>query len=480
MIIRAVFFDMGGTIETFRFTRELRLKATLDIHRRLQQAGVDLQLSNEKLCEVICNGLDRYKRWCIQSMDELSPFRVWSEYIFAGMDVDFDRLVPIAEELMFLIETRYYLRAMRPEMPAVLQAVKQMGLKIGLVSNVNSRGQVPTNLKEYGIIHYFDPIVLSSEYGRRKPDPAIFHYAARLANVPTSACLYVGDRVVRDIAGAQRAGYGKSVLIRHDFEHGEDDAGATPDAVIEDMTELLDILHAGRDCECTPTISGKIRALIFDAGDILYFRPERGAKFAAFLKELGLEVSPNHTRQKKAIEYKAYRGEIDHDEYREAIVRMYGITQPEQVERGKQILVDDGGNVAFFEGVPETLRTLDEQGYLLAVVTDTANSISAKLGWFERGGFGHVWDSIVSSMELGTRKPDPKIYQAALDQLGVDAAQAAFVGHKTTELEGAKAVGMNTIAFNYEEGAKADFFIEKFSDLLEVPIISVTGKILQK
>jgi FMN phosphatase YigB (HAD superfamily) len=246
------------------------------------------------------------------------------------------------------------------------------------------------------------------------------------------------------------------------------------------MTELLDILRAGRDRKQTPTESGKIRALIFDAGDILYFRPERGARFSAFLEELGLEISPNHVQKKKAIEYRAYRGEINHDEYREAIVHLYGITQPEQVARGKQALIDDDCNVAFFEGVSETLHVLKEQGYLLAIVTDTANSISAKLSWFERGGFGHIWDAIASSRELGTRKPDPKIYCAALDQLGVDAAQAAFVGHKTTELEGAKAVGMKTIAFNYGEDAKADFFIEKFSDLLEVPIISVTGKIPQK
>jgi HAD superfamily hydrolase (TIGR01549 family) len=72
---------------------------------------------------------------------------------------------------------------MRPEMPNVLQTIKEMGLKIGLISNVTSRGQVPTNLKEYAIIDYFHPIVLSSEYGFRKPGPAIFHYAARLAEV---------------------------------------------------------------------------------------------------------------------------------------------------------------------------------------------------------------------------------------------------------------------------------------------------------
>jgi len=470
--IQAVFFDMGGTIETFGYTRELRLNATAVIQQKLLQTGIDLQLDDEQLLEVISSGLGRYKLFSIESMDELPPQRVWSEYIFSGYEIDQSKLAGIAEELSFFMETRFYRRAMRPEMPAVLEAIKQMGLKIGLISNVNSRGQVPTNLKAYGIYQYFEPIVLSSEYGRRKPDPAIFHYAARLANVSASTCLYVGDRIARDIDGAQRAGYGMSVQIRHNFEHGESDEGAIPDAVIDNMTELLEILRASRDCEQMPAKSGKIRALIFDAGDILYFRPERGAKFAAFLKELGMDVKPNHAQEKKPIEYKAYRGEISHDEYREAVVNMYGITQLEQVARGKQALIDDDNNVAFFEGVPETLRALDENGYLLGVVTDTANSISAKLSWFERGGFGHVWDSIVSSLELGTRKPDPKIYQAALQQLGLTPDQAAFVGHKASELTGAHEVGMRTIAFNYDKDARADFYIENFSDLLNLQVLN--------
>ena len=46
MTIRAVFFDMGGTIETYRSTRELRLDATVGIQHRLLQAGINLNLSN--------------------------------------------------------------------------------------------------------------------------------------------------------------------------------------------------------------------------------------------------------------------------------------------------------------------------------------------------------------------------------------------------------------------------------------------------
>lgn len=472
MTIQAVFFDMGGTIETFEYTREIRLDATAVIQQRLIRAGIDLQLTNEQLYETITRGLESYKRWSIQCMEELPSWRVWSDYILPGRQVDPEKLSEISEDLMFLVETRFYCRNMRPEMPEVLRAIQQMGLKIGLISNVNSRGQVPTNLKEYGIIDYFHPIVLSSEYGLRKPDPAIFHYAARLANVPASRCLYVGDRIVRDIDGARRAGFGLAIQITHEFDHGENDEGATPDAVIANMTELLAILRTENDCEQSEDKTRKIRALIFDAGDVLYFRAQRGVGFASFLKELGLEISPTHAQQKKAIEYQAYRGQITHDEYREAVVGIYGITQPAQVERGKQALIADDNNVTFFEGVSETLQTLKEQGFLLGIVTDTANSISAKLSWFERGGFGQVWDSIISSMEIGTRKPDPKIYQAALDQLGLTADQVVFVGHRVSELDGARAVGMKTVAFNYDKNARADFFIEKFSDLLNVPILS--------
>jgi putative hydrolase of the HAD superfamily len=55
--------------------------------------------------------------------------------------------------------------------------------------------------------------VLSSQYGRRKPDPSIFFQAARLANLPTSACAYIGDKINRDVLGARRAGFRLALQI---------------------------------------------------------------------------------------------------------------------------------------------------------------------------------------------------------------------------------------------------------------------------
>jgi putative hydrolase of the HAD superfamily len=131
-------------------------------------------------------------------------------------------------------------------------------------------------------------------------------------------------------------------------------------------------------------------------------------------------------------------------------------------------LEDDDNKVQFFPGVQVTLKELKGNGYLLGIITDTANPISVKLSWFERGGFANVWDSIVSSQEIGVEKPDPKIYQAALDHLGLKPDQAVFVGHNPIELEGARAIGMTTIAFNQDPGAESDYSIIHFKDLLSL------------
>jgi putative hydrolase of the HAD superfamily len=328
-------------------------------------------------------------------------------------------------------------------------------------------------LKKYGILDYFEPIVLSSQYGRRKPDPAIFHYAARLANVPTSQCLYVGDRIARDIVGARKAGFRLAVQIRHAFDHGEEDAGARPDAVITHMTELLTVLETElHHPQPVPLSRDQVSAILFDAGDILYYRPEQSKKFQAFLDELGLSDKEIPDAAWMALKGQAYHGSITQDQFREAILCLYGVDTAESFERGKQALEEDDNNIQFFQGVRKTLVSLKKNGYMLGIVTDTAAPLYVKLRWFESGGFGNVWDSIISSQDIGIQKPAPEIYRAALYQLGISADQAVFVGHDPIELEGAQAVGMKTVAFNYVEKTKADYHIKHFSDLSKLPIIS--------
>jgi len=478
--VQAVLFDMGGTIETFWRSDELRLAATPGFQEILSAAGIDLHLSTADLSRVINSGMDRYYKWCAQTQDELSPQRVWREYVFSDCSIDYDRLDSIAEKLMLYFETRFFHREVRPEMPTVLKSIRDMGLKIGLISNIISRGSVPFCLEEYGIKEYFDTIVLSSEYGRCKPDPAIFHYAARLANAPTSACVYVGDRTSRDVLGSKRAGYGLSVLIHHKQTQYQDESTnvAMPDAEIDQMTELIDILHTliGRTVKSQQDekAKGKTCAILFDVGDILYWRPRPRCRLKEYLGELGLDYASLPKEKFQILAQQAFLGRITPNEFREGHLRLYGINRPEDIQRGKEALIDDENDIEFFPGVRDTLIELKAKGFLMGIITDAFQPVSKKLSWLELGGFGSVWDSIISSEEVRIRKPDPEIYRAALRQLGVNASEAAFVGHEAKELDGAKSVGMKTIAFNYEPAAKADYYLKTFSDLLNVPILQAS------
>jgi putative hydrolase of the HAD superfamily len=94
-----------------------------------------------------------------------------------------------------------------------------------------------------------------------------------------------------------------------------------------------------------------------------------------------------------------------------------------------------------------------------------------KLRWFHNSGLTIAWDAVANSVEVGVRKPDPRIYLAALEQSGVGAADALFVGHKQSEIDGAHAVGMHTVAFNADSAVQAEYTVMRFVDLLDLPVL---------
>ena len=476
MTVKTVFFDMGGTIDTNWYSPEMRLAATPALQKYLLSHGLNFHLDDKQLYELITTGLASYHKWRLATQEELPPSQVWREYIFINYPADFNRLDSIAEDLMVWIETHYYQRQMRPEIPAVLDSLQKNGYKIGLISNVNSRGQVPLNLSQYGIKHYFDPIVLSSEYRHRKPNPAIFHYAARLSNTPTSECIFIGDRISRDILGSKRAGYKLAIQIEHAFKHGETDNGATPDFVIKNMTELLDILHSERQAEKPAApfrLSDKhIRAILFDADGILYYRNNKDHEFYSYIKEIAGTDKEIQIAEIHKISHQAFIGQMTFDQYKTAVLNMHGITDPDLVSRGIQISKNEKEKIIFFADTYDTLNKLKNRHLYLGIVTDTIQPLYVKLNKLERGGIGNLWDSIIPSSEVGLKKPDPRIYQLALQQLGIKSSQAVFVGHKSSELIGAQKAGIKTVAFNYDKDAEADFYIDNFSELADLPILN--------
>ena len=95
------------------------------------------------------------------------------------------------------------------------------------------------------------------------------------------------------------------------------------------------------------------------------------------------------------------------------------------------------------EGALETLRELRERGVRLGMISVCSEEV-AEL--WEETPFAGLFDSTVFSCSVGLRKPDPAIYRLALDELGVDPADAMFVGDGANdELAGADRVGMRAV-----------------------------------
>ena len=68
----------------------------------------------------------------------------------------------------------------------------------------------------------------------------------------------------------------------------------------------------------------------------------------------------------------------------------------------------------------------------------------------DEASFGHeemlaMFDVVVESRHAGVRKPDPRFYQLALDDLGVAPDQAVFLDDLGVNLKPARAIGMHTI-----------------------------------
>ena len=114
---------------------------------------------------------------------------------------------------------------------------------------------------------------------------------------------------------------------------------------------------------------------------------------------------------------------------------------------------------------------LRRRGFRLGVITNTSVTTAEKLAWLRTQHVDVAWDAFANSSEVGIRKPYPEIYRRALEQAGVSAAEAIFVGHAADELAGAQALGMRTVACHADADAVADVTIATFASLLTLPVL---------
>jgi putative hydrolase of the HAD superfamily len=101
-------------------------------------------------------------------------------------------------------------------------------------------------------------------------------------------------------------------------------------------------------------------------------------------------------------------------------------------------------------GVVEMLGELDRRGIGRGLVTVCSEDV---VDIWPDTPFAGLFDAEVFSCQCRLHKPDPRIYELALHLLGVDAAEALYVGDGTNdELAGAERAGMRAVQLGARDG----------------------------
>ena len=99
-----------------------------------------------------------------------------------------------------------------PETAEVLMGLKKRGLKVGLLSNWDSR--LRRVLQGFAWSEHLDLILISEELGCEKPDSGIFRAAEKQGALQPGECALIGDDPISDLRGAEQAGWQCSLVDR--------------------------------------------------------------------------------------------------------------------------------------------------------------------------------------------------------------------------------------------------------------------------
>ncbi len=225
-------------------------------------------------------------------------------------------------------------------------------------------------------------------------------------------------------------------------------------------------------------ISAHVTAVLFDAGDTLiaYRRPLR-----ILLQDFFIEHDEIVRRDAIAEALDAvgsrHRSLMEQVRTVEAEQRMWIEVARDLLDvlipRRRDLYVDlarwfsEGWKLLkVFRDVRPTLRTLVARGYRLAVVSNWEPSLPLTL---ERLGLSPYFQTVVASAAEGIWKPDPRLFQVALERLAVPAEAAMSVGDQLErDIEAARIAGVAGVLLDrFDDHPEFTPRVRNLTELLE-------------
>jgi REG-2-like HAD superfamily hydrolase len=198
------------------------------------------------------------------------------------------------------------------------------------------------------------------------------------------------------------------------------------------------------------------QAVFFDVGDTLILGHPKLWLFP-LLEQRGLQFDAQRTREAIQAAYGAYNAHFQEAKDFESALPLWRTFHRNMMrELGLEAHADEIADYLadhwndpsvwpLAPGAREVLEQLKAWGYRLAVVSNWDGMLPSIL---EAIGLTRYFDYLAVSALEGVTKPDPRIFQAALNALSVPPSATIHIGDSVEDVEGAKAAGITPILFD--------------------------------
>lgn len=237
MDIRALLFDVNGTLIDIETDEGLE-----EIYRGIGHflAYQGIAVHRWEVRDLYFQIMQRQRAESTEEFAEWDAVEVWREFLrIKGSD--YTRSMPsekLAQLPLFLAELHRGIACKRLRLyPQVRETLDQLRshYSMAVVSDAQSVYAVP-ELRMVGLLHYFDPIIVSGDYGYRKPDGRLFQKALDALQVRPEQALFIGNDIYHDIFGAQHAGM-KAIFASYNQGTPSYEA-ISPDYIISRFADL--------------------------------------------------------------------------------------------------------------------------------------------------------------------------------------------------------------------------------------------------
>lgn len=212
----------------------------VDVDGTMVDSVPDLAFSVDRMMEQLglpTRGEAIVRHWVGNGVERLVK-RALTATLEGEPDADlFERALPIFQAIYK--ENTSVRSQLYPGVREGLDLLKARGYKLGCVTNKAAQFTEPL-LAALGVAPYFALVVSGDTLPEKKPNPMPLLYAAQYFGVAPETALMLGDSI-SDVKAARAAGFA-IVCMSYGYNHGLDIRAFGPDAVIDSMTELGELL----------------------------------------------------------------------------------------------------------------------------------------------------------------------------------------------------------------------------------------------